>query len=811
MLFNDINSFNEDISSWNTSSVQKMDSMFASASAFNQPIGIWDTSRVTDMNHMFYSAASFNRPLNKWNTAKVTDLSGMFKEARSHNQSLESWDTGRVQNMAEMFYNAIAFNQPLSTWDTSKVTDMNGMFFAAESFNQPLASWNAGKVTDMKFLFCGAHSFNQPLSRLNTSKVTSMYRMFYYALAFNQSIGDWDTSQVTDMSFMFSFASAFNQFLGKWVTAQVSNMESMFMEASSFNQPVASWNISAVTDMTSMFHAATAFNQALGNWNLAGLTVTDMFLSAGAMNASNLPVIAQDTVHFTSTQASMSMSTTNAKTSSQSIATTRSSSVVLISSGSSSGTTSGTSVAANVTTSSGLHGVVPFNPNISNLPNSTALSSLNGASINFYNGSTLSNLDYKDSGNASLEQASVPAISSGVIAFALVLLIGTLAAWRYKCISSIRSRWQKSRDGEDEDIPLKSLSIVPSSKPSEVEACNSDIKLDYYFSYKAVHSRLQSQPLYVAMAIHDVLFASGYTGIFLDTLLSDEDGIVDALQQCRVLVIYIHDENLSDTRCQMELTTAGNLKIPILCIGDAFNFDLPKLRTELAERFPCVLKATWVGYMDSHRHTLQQNVCRWLSLNVGLSVSRAVTEKAGGQRAMPDGKSFHYFLSHKKKHSRLGFQPEALAMGFHDVLKCKGFQGFFDVDNLIRISKQDLENGVKSSCTLIIFLHDETCESEWCRYEWKIAQENSIPILCIVDIKNCSKNALLQQIASVNAGLLEYQWLDFFDEYRQSIQERAWAWVNQQLEAAVTGGDFVGLRSDALQLESVHLPGQIQA
>lgn len=391
----------------------------------------------------------------------------------------------------------------------------------------------------------------------------------------------------------------------------------------------------------------------------------------------------------------------------------------------------------------------------------------------------------------------------------MIVLFGVLVAKRRRCIYLLR-KLALRKDGPCDD-PLESLSVIPDPKPCQVETCESGDRFDYYFSYKAAHSKLQSQPLYVAMAIHDVLVASGYRGFFPDedTLLVDQKGIEQAVERCSVLITYVHDESLNDTRCQIEWTTAGELQIPILCIGDAVNFDLRQIRLTLVERYPCLLRGTWLAYIESHRHSLQKNVCRWLSLNAHVTAPLALTDQAFNHKELPDEKSFHYFLSHKKRHSSLGFQPEALAMAFHDVLQCKGFQGFFDLDNLVRISKQDLENGVKSSCTLIIFLHDETCDSEWCRYEWSVALENAIPILCVVDAKNCNKKVVLSQVAAVSPGLLQYQWLDFFDEYRHSTQQRACTWVNQQVEALLTGGDFVGLRSGTVQRESVHLPGQI--
>jgi surface protein len=64
-------SFNQDISSWNTSSVTTMYGMFEAATAFNQDIGSWDTSIVTDMAYMFYEATSFNKDISNW---CVTDI-----------------------------------------------------------------------------------------------------------------------------------------------------------------------------------------------------------------------------------------------------------------------------------------------------------------------------------------------------------------------------------------------------------------------------------------------------------------------------------------------------------------------------------------------------------------------------------------------------------------------------------------------------------------------------------------------------------------------------------------------------------------
>ena len=190
------NTFNADISHWDTSSVRNISFMFDGASAFNQDIGNWDTSSVINMNNMFRGATAFNQDIGNWDTSSVTTMFGLFRSAVAFNQNIGNWDTSSVSSMTAMFKGAVTFNQDIGAWNTSSSSDMESMFEGAVAFNQDIGEWDTGRVGDMTL-------------------------MFKDAVLFNQDIGGWDTSDVTDMQFMFNNAVAFNQDIGDWTTANV--------------------------------------------------------------------------------------------------------------------------------------------------------------------------------------------------------------------------------------------------------------------------------------------------------------------------------------------------------------------------------------------------------------------------------------------------------------------------------------------------------------------------------------------------------------------------------------------------------------
>jgi surface protein len=312
-IFNGCALLNQDLGSWNTSSMTTMTASFAGATNFNNggfdSINNWNTANVTSMSSMFQSAVSFNQPLNNWNVSKVTSFTNMFNGARSFNQSLNGWQlVSSGVNCVSMFFNATSFNQNLGTWNTSGITNVSSMFNTATSFTgQGIDSWILPSVTTASnmFLNCFNLAPTGSLSGWGMGNCTDMSRMFYSAgnnVGSNFSgLNSWNTSSCTNMSEMF-FQSRFNNSLSNWNVRKVTNFANMFdgaialnsslsgwalgadtagascvgmFQNSRYNQSLSDWDTSKVTNMSNMFAqqlSVSGFNQDIGSWNTSSVT-----------------------------------------------------------------------------------------------------------------------------------------------------------------------------------------------------------------------------------------------------------------------------------------------------------------------------------------------------------------------------------------------------------------------------------------------------------------------------------------------------------------------------------------------------------
>jgi uncharacterized repeat protein (TIGR02543 family) len=82
------------------------------------------TTLVTNMSQLFKDDNSFNSNISFWDTSNVTDMSEMFSYATSFNQDISSWITSSTADTSWMFYGALLFNQDIGNGIHPSVTEL---------------------------------------------------------------------------------------------------------------------------------------------------------------------------------------------------------------------------------------------------------------------------------------------------------------------------------------------------------------------------------------------------------------------------------------------------------------------------------------------------------------------------------------------------------------------------------------------------------------------------------------------------------------------------------------------------------------
>ena len=107
-----------------TSGITDMSNLFrvgadypTNTNTFNADISHWDTSSVTDMSYMFANVDVFNQDIGNWNTSSVINMDGMFLGASAFNQNLSGWCVAKIKNTPNYFaFNAPAFAAAKPNW-----------------------------------------------------------------------------------------------------------------------------------------------------------------------------------------------------------------------------------------------------------------------------------------------------------------------------------------------------------------------------------------------------------------------------------------------------------------------------------------------------------------------------------------------------------------------------------------------------------------------------------------------------------------------------------------------------------------------
>jgi surface protein len=110
------------------------------------------TSCTTDVEDMFqmFTKQTFNHDISTWDTSSVTNMNAMFDNAQFFNQDISKWDTSSVTNMDNMFQNALKFNQSLTNWCVRIPTKPIDFAIGSPLDNNPafLPLWNGTGCTN---------------------------------------------------------------------------------------------------------------------------------------------------------------------------------------------------------------------------------------------------------------------------------------------------------------------------------------------------------------------------------------------------------------------------------------------------------------------------------------------------------------------------------------------------------------------------------------------------------------------------------------------------------------------------------------
>ena len=145
----------------NTSQVENMEGLFSSCSKLTYlDLRTFDTSKVKDMSTMFSKCLRLEGvDLSSFNTSNVTDMQDMFRNCTDlKNVDLRSFNTQNVTKFSRMFFFCPLLRElDLGSFDTRSATDMEQMFADDISLGKIYVGegWVTSKVTKSSLMFHG--------------------------------------------------------------------------------------------------------------------------------------------------------------------------------------------------------------------------------------------------------------------------------------------------------------------------------------------------------------------------------------------------------------------------------------------------------------------------------------------------------------------------------------------------------------------------------------------------------------------------------------------------------------------------------
>ena len=261
-MFNGLENILEvDLSTFDTSSIESMDSIFWNCKSITSiNLSNVKTNKVKSMRFMFATCTSLKElDLSSFDTSNVEDMYFMFAEVKVKTLNISNFVTSKVKNMEGIFSNMDLLERIYLNFDTSKVTNMYAMFYKCRALTSvDVTMFDTSSAVDIHLMFHACNSLTSiNVSNFDTSKVTDFGKMFSECYTITSlDISNFYTSQVTNMNYMFKDCIQLKSLdLSNFNTHNVKTMEEIFMGCNSLTSlDISNFDTSQITNMHNLFY-----------------------------------------------------------------------------------------------------------------------------------------------------------------------------------------------------------------------------------------------------------------------------------------------------------------------------------------------------------------------------------------------------------------------------------------------------------------------------------------------------------------------------------------------------------------------------